>query len=50
MKSGIFLSAKYTRALLKCHVDSGAEFGQYKNIIIVLCEKFVMLSSAFLAF
>ena len=49
MKSAIFLSAKYTRALLKCHADSGAEFGQYK-IIIVLCEKFVMLSSAFLAF
>ena len=39
VQSAIFLSAKYTRALLKCHVDSEAEFGQYK---IVLCEKFVM--------
>ena len=25
---GHFLSAQYARALLKCHVDRGAEFGQ----------------------
>ena len=25
---GHFLSAEYARALLKCYVDSGAEFGQ----------------------
>ena len=26
--SGPFLSAEYARALLKCYVDGGAEFGQ----------------------
>ena len=57
VQSAIFLLAKYTRALLKCHVDSRAEFSQYNysidsllSMIIVLCEKFVMLSLAFLAF
>ena len=34
VQSAIFLSAKYTRALLKCHVDSGAEFGQVRDAII----------------
>ena len=28
---GHFLSAEYARALLKCHVDCGMEFGQYKK-------------------
>ena len=28
---GHFLPAEHARALLKCHVDRGAEFGQYKK-------------------
>ena len=33
---GHFLSAENARALLKCHVDRGAEFGQYKESFLSL--------------
>ena len=35
---GHFLSAEYARALLKCHVDRGAEFGQYKTSSSSFCK------------
>ena len=48
-----FLSAEYARALLKCHVDRGAEFRQYKKSSISSAAYVMLiyprLSSAFLA-
>ena len=34
---GHFLSAEYARALLKCHVDRRAEFGQYLSSVSSSC-------------